>query len=170
MGTSPWADLIASRIPPGLVSEALGLRLEAPGLKARGYRAVRHEGDSVLEEGEEEEGDEGTRPGELPGGGAHSLSACVSHTPPHTACHWRGPGGGRAALGRPGRLEAARAAAASHMLAMFHFQASRSRISWIFLNFLDFLGFSWIVLDVLGFSWVFWDFLGFLILGFSWIS
>ena len=128
--------LIASRIPPGLVSEALGLRLEAPGLKARGYRAVRHEGDSVLEEGEEEEGDEGTRPGELPGGGAHSLSACVSHTPPHTACHWRGPGGGRAALGRPGRLEAARAAAASHMLAMFHFQASRSRI---LLDFLDYL-------------------------------
>ena len=30
-----WADLIASRIPPGLGSEALGSRLEAPGLKAR---------------------------------------------------------------------------------------------------------------------------------------
>ena len=57
------------------------MRLEAPGLKARGYRAVRHEGDSVLEEGEEEEGDEGTRPGELPGGGAHSLPACISYTP-----------------------------------------------------------------------------------------
>ena len=37
------------------------MRLEAPGLKARGYRAVRHEGDSVLEEGEEEEGDEGDK-------------------------------------------------------------------------------------------------------------
>ena len=138
------------------------MRLEAPGLKARGYRAVRHEGDSVLEEGEEEEGDEGTRPGELPGGGAHSLSACVSHTTPHTACHWRGPGGGRAALGRPGGLEAARAAAASHMLAMFHFQASRSRI---FLGILEFSGFPWIFLDCLGFSWFLgcsWIFLAFL--------
>ena len=134
-GASPWADLIASRIPPGLVSEALGLRLEAPGLKARGYRAVRHEGDGVLEEGEREEGDEGTRPGELPGGGAHSLSACVSHTPPHTACHWRGPGGGRAALGRPGGLEAARAAAASHMLAISFSSIERKKqagFSWLF--------------------------------------
>ena len=34
-GASPWADLIASRIPPGLVSEALGLRLEDPGLETR---------------------------------------------------------------------------------------------------------------------------------------
>ena len=131
--------LIASRIPAGLVSGALGSRLEAPGLKARGYRAVRHEGDNVLEEGEEEEGDEGTRPGELPGGGAHSLSACISYTTPHTACYWRGPGGERAALGRPGGLEAARAAAASHMLAMFHLLASRSRS---FLDFLGFLAFS----------------------------
>ena len=106
--------------------------LEAPGLKARGCRVVLQEGDDVLEEGEEEEGDEGARPGELPGGWAHSLWACISYTTPHTACHWRGPGGGRAALGRPGGLEAARAAAASHMLAVFHLLASRSRI------FLDF--------------------------------
>ena len=33
--------------------------LEAPGLKARGCRVVLQEGDDVLEEGEEEEGDEG---------------------------------------------------------------------------------------------------------------
>ena len=114
--------LIASRIPPGLVSEALWLGLEAPGLKARECRAVRHDGDDALKGGEEEEGDEGARPGELPGGGAHSLSACISYTTPHTACYWRGPGGERAALGRPGGLEAARAAAASHMLAFFIFQ------------------------------------------------
>ena len=31
--------------------------------------------------GEEEEGDEGARPGELPGGGAHSLPACISYNP-----------------------------------------------------------------------------------------
>ena len=37
--------LIASRIPPGLGSEALRLGLEAPGLKARGCRAVLQEGD-----------------------------------------------------------------------------------------------------------------------------
>ena len=51
--------LIASRIPPGLCSEVLRLRLEAPGLKARGCRVVLQEGDDALDEGEEEEGDEG---------------------------------------------------------------------------------------------------------------
>ena len=36
---------------------------------------VLQEGDDVLEESEGKEGDEGARPGELPGGGAHSLPA-----------------------------------------------------------------------------------------------
>ena len=75
----PPLYLIASRIPPGLGSEALRLGLEAPGLKARGCRVVLQEGDDVLEESEGDEGDEGARPGELPGGGAHSLPAQDLH-------------------------------------------------------------------------------------------